>query len=61
MFDELARMSLLTPYAGTRQTYLVKLAIIIQSKVLALFQVCEWHITQLGILLKYKARLPPPF
>ena len=50
MFDELAERSLTSPLAGTKHTY-VRLAIIIHSQILALFQVCEWHITKLGILM----------
>ena len=52
MFDELAERSLMSPLAGTKHTY-VRLAIIIYCQILALFffQVCEWHITQLGILM----------
>ena len=51
MFDELAERSLMSPLAGTKHTY-VRLAIIIYCQILALFfKVCEWHITQLGILM----------
>ena len=38
------------PLAGTKHTY-VRLAIIIHRQILAFFQVCEWHITQLGIFV----------
>ena len=38
------------PSAGTKHTY-VRLAIIIHCQILAFFQVCEWHITQLGLLM----------
>ena len=51
----------MSPLAGTKHTY-VRLAIIVYCQILApFFQVCEWHITQLGILMWYKARLPPSF
>ena len=46
-----AEKSLMSPLAGTKHTY-VMLAIIIHCQILALFfQVYEWHITQLGILM----------
>ena len=40
----------MSPLAGAKHTY-VRLAIIIHCQILALFQVCECHITQLGILM----------
>ena len=51
MVDELAERFLMSPLAGTKHMY-VRLAIIIYCQILALFyQVCEWHITHLGILM----------
>ena len=47
---ELAERSLMSPLAGMKHTY-VRLAIIIHCQILTFFQVCEWHITQLGILM----------
>ena len=46
MLDELAKGSLMSPLAGTKQTY-VRLA---NVKFSHIFEV-EWHITQLGILM----------
>ena len=51
MFDELAERSLMSPLAGTKRTY-VRLALIIYCQIFALFfLVCEWQLTQLGILM----------
>ena len=57
MFDELAERPLMSPLAGTKHTY-ARLAMV---KFPHFFQVVEWHVTQLGILMRYKARLPPSF
>ena len=43
----------MSPLPGTKHTH-VRLAIIIHCQILAFFQVCEWHITQLGLLMWYK-------
>ena len=57
MFDELAERCLMSPLAGTKHTY-VRLATIVYCQILApfFFQVYEWHIMQLGILMWYKAK-----